>query len=94
MASRSSTTEKKNCKRREYEPLSDSKNDSDSGSSADTTKEAKTVSVSAISTIFPALKGLITKHQQQQLLQPYHQSLGITNSWKENWKKKWVKYQK
>ena len=45
MASRSSTKEKKNSKRRKYEPLSDSEDDY--GSSADTIKKAKTVSVSA-----------------------------------------------
>ena len=71
MASRSSTKDKKNGKKLKYEPLSDSKDDSDSGSSADTTKKTKTVSVSATSTIFPALKGLIRKQQQQQLLQHF-----------------------
>ena len=45
MASRSSTKEKKNSKKRKYEPLSDSEDDF--GSSVDTTKKAKTVSVSA-----------------------------------------------
>ena len=49
MASRSSTKEKNNSKKRKYEPLSDSEDDF--GSSADTTKRAKTPSVSATFTI-------------------------------------------
>ena len=45
MTPRSSTKEKKNSKKPRYEPLSGSEDDF--GSSADTTKKAKTVSVSA-----------------------------------------------
>ena len=59
MASRSSTKEKKNSKRHKYEPLSDSRDDF--GSSADTAKKAKTVSVSATFTTI----SLNARHQKK-----------------------------